>query len=165
MGMGGGQEQKAEELEHFPFCQGFGEDLLWGEKDGQGASSSARSCWLPILSLLRGDVAVSLSSSVELACGPGDWRSEKEREASQGPTGWAKVLLPSSLPPGVGDWTRPFLSLDFPVCDHTCQEKRPVLVQWETILGRGNHRRSLLDTTWSSPVGGWSVKARSELEI
>lgn len=99
MGMGGGQEQKAEELEHFPFCQGFGEELLWGEKDGQGASSSARSCWLPILSLLRGDVAVSLSSSVELACGPGDWHSEKEREASQGPTGWAKELLPSSLPP------------------------------------------------------------------
>lgn len=89
------QEQKAKELRLFVFCQRGGEKLLRGDKDRQGAPSPALSGWLPILSLLGGYLAMSFSSSVELACGPGGWCSEQEREDSQDPTGWGTVPLPA----------------------------------------------------------------------
>lgn len=90
-----GQEQKGKGPGLLLFCQGGGQELLWGEKDGQGASSPALSCWFPFWSLLTGYLAVSFSPSVESACSPGGWSSEQEKKNDgQGPAAWEKVLLP-----------------------------------------------------------------------
>lgn len=99
MGAGSRQEQTAKGLGLFLFCQGGGEEPLRGEKDGQRAPSPALSCWLPLLSLLAGYLAVSFSSSAEPACSPGGWCSEQEKKDGQGPAAWGKVLL--SIQPGL----------------------------------------------------------------
>ena len=89
------QEQKAKGLRLLLFCQGGGQELLWGQEDGQRAPSPALSHWLPLWSLLAECLAVSFSPSVEPAGSPGGWSAEREKEDSgQGPTAWGKALLP-----------------------------------------------------------------------
>ena len=87
----GGQEQKAKGL--FLVCQEFGEDLLGGEKDGQGAPSPALSVWLPILSLLRGHLAGSFSPLEEPAGSLGGRCPEQKKEDGEGHPAWSQGQL------------------------------------------------------------------------
>lgn len=97
MGVGRGQGQTAKGLGLFLFQQGVGEEPLGGEKDEQRAPSPALFCPRSLLSLLAGYLALSFSSSMEPAFGPGGWCSEQEKKDGQGGQGaaaWGKVLLP-----------------------------------------------------------------------
>ena len=88
LGGGVGQEQKAKGL--FLFCQEFGEELLGGEKDGQGDPLPALSVWLPILSLLGGHLAGSFSPLEELAGGLGGRCPEQKKEDGEGHPAWGQ---------------------------------------------------------------------------
>lgn len=106
MGLGRGQGKTAKGLGLFLFQQGVGEEPLGGEKDGQRAPSPALICPLSLLSLLAGYLALSFSSSMEPAFGPGGWCSEQEKKDGQGGQGaaaWGKFCSPSNLArPGLG---------------------------------------------------------------
>lgn len=106
---------------------------------------------------------MGLSSSVEVACGPGGWRSEKKGEARQRPTGWAPVLLPSSLPPGLvtGQDLSPHWA--FLPAITLAQKSGQYWCSAEPFGEREPVRTPV--STRSSQVRSWSFKAKSELEI
>lgn len=91
LGGGVGQEQKAKGL--FLFCQEFGEELLGGEKDGQGDPLPALSVWLSILSLLGGHLAGSFSPLKELAGGLSGRCPEQKKEDGEGHPAWGQGQL------------------------------------------------------------------------